>query len=368
MVARDLDHEVLTLRRRLAALLKEAVHNEKLLKKTQQRELELLKAGELPKLFEVICDRLPVSYGLEIVTLVLFDPDHEIRHLLLGSKIKLELYPNVLFLDESVELLQLFTEAPQPWLGAYSAQRHRAYFKRSGVIKSIALIPLWQQKRLMGCIGFGSHNEQRFTRDLGTEFLAHLGVIASFAVENAVNRARLVQSGMTDFLTGWHNRRYLHERLLEELARAQRTHTTLACVLLDLDHFKTINDTYGHLVGDLALQEAAERINQQIRGSDAAARFGGDEFVVIARAVSEAQVKALAERMREAVHAKPLQLASGETHQLSVSVGVALMTSFKSAGGDNKVVADQLVAAADVALYRAKQNGRNCVAMTLCQA
>lgn len=367
MAARDLEAEVLRLRRRIAALMDEAVTNERLLKKTQQRELELLKAGELPQLFEVICGRLAVSYGLEVVTLVLWDPNHEVRHLLLGAQIKLEQFPRVIFVDDMAQLLPLFQPEKQPVLGRYRAEVHRSLLKVSATttVRSVALIPLWQQDQLRGCMCFGSQDEHRFHHHLGTDFLSHLGVIAAFAIDNAINRARLVRSGLTDFLTGWHNRRYLHERLKEELSRAQRGHAGVACVLLDLDHFKTINDTYGHLIGDMALRAAADRINQQIRGSDAAARFGGDEFVVLAPAVSQEQATALAERMRQAVCETPLELPDGVQHQITVSVGVAIM-QMGDTKADVKSAAEQLLAEADAALYRAKQKGRNRVEVTVC--
>ncbi len=365
MAARDLEAEVLRLRRRIAALMDEAATNERLLKKTQHRELELLKASDLPQLFDVICNRLAISYGLEAVTLVLWDPNHEIRHLLLGAQIRLEDHPRVMFVDEIDGLAQRFMPKRQPLLGPYRSEQHRGLFKDAVNVRSVALIPLWQQEQLRGCLCFGSHDEHRFVRHLATDFLAHIGVITSFALDNGINRARLVRSGLTDFLTGWHNRRYLHERLKEELSRAQRAHTTMACVLLDLDHFKTINDTYGHLVGDMALQAAADRINHQIRGSDAAARFGGDEFVVLARDISAEQVTVLAERMRSAVAEAPLQLPDGSQHHLSVSVGVALM-QMSDAKMDIKSAAEQLLAEADAALYRAKQAGRNRVDISYC--
>ena len=152
---------------------------------------------------------------------------------------------------------------------------------------------------------FWQHDPSRFSRHLGTEFLAHLGVIASFAIENAVNRARLVRSGLTDFLTGWHNRRYLHVRMKEELVRAQRQREGLVCLLIDVDRFKHINDTYGHLAGDMALREAAQRVDTQIRGSDAAARFGGDEFVILAPGLNAEQALTLGERIRTAVARRP---------------------------------------------------------------
>ena len=127
---------------------------------------------------------------------------------------------------------------------------------------------------------FGSRDATRFTRHHGTDFLAHLGAVAAVCIENAVNRARLLRAGITDFLTGWHNRRYLQQRLKEELARAQRRGGTIACLMIDIDKFKSINDGYGHLAGDNALKEVAQRIEAQIRNMDTAARFGGDELAI----------------------------------------------------------------------------------------
>ncbi len=360
----DREAEVLRLRRRISALMDEAGNNERLLKKTQQRELELLKTQDLPQLFNVICNQLAVSFGLPRVTLVLGDANHEIRHLLLGAKVSLKEHPRVVFLERMDELHALFHAQPQPWLGRYVAARHQSLFKDAGDTQSVALIPLWQQQQLLGCICFGSPDERRFTRQLATDFLAHLGVTASFALENTMNRARLVLSGMTDFLTGWHNRRYLQERLKEELARAGRSHGSVACIVLDLDHFKHINDTHGHLAGDLALREAAERIKHQVRDSDTAARFGGDEFVVLAPAITAEQALHLAERMRQAVIAQPLQLTEGVQHQFTVSVGVAVLTVTAIRHDEIDALAERLFASADAALYRAKQRGRNCVELS----
>jgi diguanylate cyclase (GGDEF)-like protein len=227
-------------------------------------------------------------------------------------------------------------------------------------LRSVALIPLRRQDRLQGSLNLGSADEKRFSRALATDFMAHLGVIAAFAVENAVNRARLVRSGLTDFLTGWHNRRYLNARLKEELARAQRQGGVLTCLVIDLDRFKLINDQHGHLVGDMALREAAQRVDAQIRGSDAAARFGGDEFVVLAPGVTPEQAAALAERIRVAVSDAPLVVSGDVNVAMTVSIGVAGVTVERSEQ-DLKGVAERLLSAADAALYRAKQLGRNRV-------
>lgn len=360
MTARDLEAEIRELRSRIATLVEEAATNERLLKRSQERELDLLKAENLPQLFQTVCHGLKESYGLQAVTLVLVDPQHEIRHLLVAEHVRLEDFPEVLLADSLAGMAPQFNAFHRPWLGPYMGCDHQLLFPGMADLKSVALIPLRRQDRLQGSLNFGSLDDRRFSRHLATDFLAHLGVIASFAIENAVNRARLVRSGLTDFLTGWHNRRYLNARLKEELARAQRQGTSLTCLLIDLDRFKQINDKYGHLAGDLALREAAQRVDAQIRSSDAAARFGGDEFVVLAPGITPEQAASLAERIRSAVSETPLEIQADVTLSITVSIGVAGLT-LSRADTDLKAAAERLLADADSALYRAKQHGRNRV-------
>ncbi len=205
-----------------------------------------------------------------------------------------------------------------------------------------------------------SRDPARFTRHHGTDFLAHLGAVAAVCIENAVNRARLLRAGITDFLTGWHNRRYLQQRMKEELARAQRRGATIACLMIDIDRFKGINDGYGHLAGDIALKEIAQRIESKIRSMDTAARFGGDELAVLLPESSATEAAKLGERIRECIAADPVHLTAEIERTLTVSVGVAAVAPGRHEA-DLKAVADRLIADADAALYRAKAMGRNRV-------
>jgi two-component system, cell cycle response regulator len=358
--SRDFEAETRELRARIASLVEEAAANERLLRRNQERELELLKAENLAQLFETICQGLPTSYGLDAVTLVLTDSQHEIRHLLIAEQLQVEAFPRVIFADSMDEIAPQFVSFHKPWLGPYMGCDHQLIFPKVEGLKSIALIPLRRHDRLHGSLNFGSSDEKRFSRHLATDFLAHLGVIAAFAVENTINRARLVRSGLTDFLTGWHNRRYLNARLKEELSLTQRQGTNLVCFVIDLDHFKRINDQYGHLAGDAALRAAAQRVDTHIRGSDAAARFGGDEFVVLAPGIGSAQAAVLAERIREAVCGTPIEVAPDARVTLTVSIGVAEIIVARQ-DTDLQAAAERLLTAADSALYKAKQLGRNRV-------
>ena len=233
-------------------------------------------------------------------------------------------------------------------------------FREASILKSAALIPLPRKDHATGALCLGSSEATRFTRHHATDFLAHLGAVAAVCVENAVNRARLLRAGITDFLTGWHNRRYLQQRLKEELARAQRRAGTIACLMIDIDKFKSVNDGYGHLAGDKLLKEVAQRVDTQIRSMDTAARFGGDELAILLPEASAIEAARLAERIREVIAAQPFALTGEIKRHLTVSVGVASVSPGRHET-DLKPVAERLLADADAALYRAKALGRNRV-------
>jgi diguanylate cyclase (GGDEF)-like protein len=222
------------------------------------------------------------------------------------------------------------------------------------------MIPLKHRRKLIGSINLCSADGHRFTRDHASDFLAHLGVIASFCVENTVNRARLLRSGFTDVLTGWNNRRYLSIRLTEELARARRDQTSIVCLMLDIDHFKRVNDTWGHAAGDAVLREMALRIESQVRASDVAARFGGEEFIVLLPNTESASAKLLAERIRSAVSRTPFDLLADISVAITVSIGISEVFPGPE-DADLKTLGDSLIARADVALYAAKSAGRDRV-------
>jgi two-component system cell cycle response regulator len=248
----------------------------------------------------------------------------------------------------------------KPWLGPFVGADHHLLFPGTANLKSAALVPLPRKDRATGALCFGSRDPTRFTRHHGTDFLAHLGAVAAVCLENAVNRTRLLRAGITDFLTGWHNRRYLQQRLKEELARAQRRTGTIACLMIDIDRFKGVNDGYGHLAGDNALKEIAHRVDGQIRSMDTAARFGGDELAVLMPDATAAEAATLAERIREVIAAAPFALNAHIERSLTVSVGVAAVAPGRHET-DMKALADRLLADADAALYRAKALGRNRV-------
>lgn len=356
----ELLDEIDELKLELRAVKEQVATNEEKHHRSQQRELGLLKARDLGQLFNEMIAGLRDSYQLEYISVVLCDPDHDIRHLLAAGGSPAENIDGLFLVDALSGMAPQYVALRSPWLGPFAACDHQMLFPGAPAVQSVALIPLMHHGNLMGSINFGSASADRFTTAHASDFLAHLGVIASFCVENTVNRARLLRSGFTDALTGWHNRRYLQVRLKEELARARRDRTGLVCLMLDLDHFKRVNDTWGHLAGDAVLQEVAHRIDAQVRASDVAARYGGEEFIVL---MPEADVQAglkLAERIRSAVSSEPVALGNGETVTITVSVGIASV-DVEPGQDELKSIGESLIARADVALYSAKSSGRDRV-------
>ncbi len=161
---------------------------------------------------------------------------------------------------------------------------------------------------------------------------------------------QLVQIATHDELTNLYNFRYFEERLIQEIDRAARYHRPLSLLMGDLDHFKAINDTYGHPVGNEVLQVVASTIRALLRAGDVAARYGGEEISVILTETTEHEARLVAEKLRSAVAA----LIQPDLPAVTLSFGVA-----QAAFDDAEGIA--LVLAADAALYAAKQAGRNCV-------
>jgi two-component system, cell cycle response regulator len=169
-------------------------------------------------------------------------------------------------------------------------------------------------------------------------------------------RNALAHQALHDPLTGVYNRRAIDTVLCQELARAQRENVGLAIGMCDIDHFKQVNDTHGHTVGDEALCAFVHRLTGHLREYDHLGRWGGEEFLVIAPGITENSSAGLYERLRAAVADNPIPTKAGSL-PITVSIGVAVWSG--------KETVDELLSAADSALYQAKQRGRNCVSSCL---
>ncbi|MDB5585889.1 MAG: PleD family two-component system response regulator [Devosia sp.] len=175
-----------------------------------------------------------------------------------------------------------------------------------------------------------------------------------YALELRQSVSNTMALAVTDDMTGLYNRRYFDRHLGVMLGKAQAQERDMAVMLLDIDHFKSVNDTHGHDIGDAVLKEFSLRLKRNIRGVDLACRFGGEEFVVLMPDTDFGQAEAVAERVREAVADRGFEVGTARPLTVTVSVGVTLQESLAD-------TPETLIKRADVALYRAKREGRNRV-------
>jgi diguanylate cyclase (GGDEF)-like protein len=353
--------ENLQLHSQLKTLLEQAHRNQQIMQRYQEFDLRFIGANTFQELIDSVFDTLTESSELDVVTLALIDPDAEIRRILTDLRIDTSDYPNLLFVEQQNGVDQAAHPARKPALGPYNTMQHRRLFPDSVLQPaSVAILPLIRRNMLIGWLSLGSLDPARFTSSMASDFLQHRASIVAICVENVINNERLQHIGLTDPLTGVNNRRYIERRLQEEVGRTRRHGYALSGMYIDLDHFKSVNDRYGHQGGDEVLREVAARIKEELRLSDALGRFGGEEFVVLLVDAKQDAALAVAERIRASVANQPLLLTSGETLNVTVSIGVATLNAVERKDAI-EVSAQQLLARADQALYQAKQIGRNRV-------
>lgn len=362
----DLAMENQMLRSRMAYLLEQAERNHDIMCRHQAFDLEIVGAGTFPDLIGTIFRTLPVISELDSVTLSLLDEGDDIVTVMEKLGVDFADFPALIFVHQEAALG--FAGAagmpPRPQLGPFEAARHGAVFpvaaratgRAPGPLRSIALVPLLRNRRLIGSLNLGSVDAERFTAALGTDFIEHMASIISICLENVISNEMLKYIGLTDSLTGVYNRRYLDRRLPEEIARARRQRYHIAFMYIDIDHFKRVNDSVGHQGGDEVLREVAVRIKRELRLSDALARYGGEEFVVLLINADLDSAVLVAERIRLGIAERPFALAGAIEIGVTVSIGVAVLDD---ADSPIETAAQQWVARADAALYQAKDGGRN---------
>jgi two-component system, cell cycle response regulator len=173
------------------------------------------------------------------------------------------------------------------------------------------------------------------------------------SVAEAHMRAEAAQEqSMIDALTGLYNRHGLQRSLLSEASMAQRHHRPLSCLMIDLDYFKKINDTYGHIIGDITIKQFATILTENLRRSDVICRYGGEEFLILLPETDTKRALLIAEKIRTVTASK--LFGDGETSfSVTLSIGIAQLQENESG--------DDMVSRADAALYQAKNRGRNCI-------
>ena len=354
-------NELRLVRTQLNELLIEANHNQEILYRHQELDLKLIGSHSFRELIDHILNTLSDTCRLNQVTLCLLDQHDELKTMLADLKIDSLEFSRLAFVATNTELYQQVAPLKTAILGKYQEHLHGELFEScSEKPQCVAIIPLIRQSKLLGCLNLGSMDLDRFTDDMGTDFIDRLGSIISICLENVINSERLTLISLTDALTKVNNRRYVEMRMLEEIGRARRQQYSIACMYLDIDFFKKINDTYGHQSGDDVLKEVAKRIKAELRLSDTLGRFGGEEFVVLLVNTNHLNAVLVAERIRRSIAEKPFLLTTSGVCNVTISIGITTLVEDLNQG-DIDDTARALLQQADNALYEAKEQGRNRV-------
>jgi len=255
----------------------------------------------------------------------------------------------LLTVDEESDLLKTCQTPMVPGDPSPAQERLSRLFETELEFKGAEMVALEIRDHLIGLLVY-----EKAPTLLNQEILIIFSRQAALTIENARLFAKVEEMAIRDTLTGLYNRRYFHQILDYELNRAKRYHQSLSLIFIDLDHFKEINDQFGHSVGDQFLKQIAQKLSSLFRTTDLVARYAGDEFVAILPATAGEGAMILAKRIQEALGNYQI-MVRGRTLQVSVSIGVDTYESAEGIGGVT------LIDRADKAMYEAKAHGRNCV-------
>ncbi len=222
-------------------------------------------------------------------------------------------------------------------------------FAHKGV-RSVLALPLFHESRLKGILTSLSQERDAFSPQQ-IELLKILVNQVSVNISNVLLHEEIKMMAFTDGLTGLINHRHFQERLSDEFRRSMRFNDPLSLILIDIDHFKKVNDTYGHPVGDVVLRGVAETIREGVREIDLPARYGGEEFAVMVVKAEARSARRIAERVRKSVKDREFDV-DGHRFRVTTSLGIASYPS-------DALRKDQLIERADRALYAAKEQGRD---------
>ena len=357
----DITTDLCVLQSHLDGMLDRVQENSLTLKRFQVFEMKLLNLDSLPAMIDHMLNETKSFFDLDAVSFCLIDEKGDIARFLNEDSYDYQSKDGLLLLEDKELLKSTFGLSSRPFLGAYK-QASCAGFFPDFVRKpaSVAIIPLSRRGKYFGSLNLGSYTSNRFINNMATDFIEHMVSVVSICLENNLNYEMLRRTSHIDTLTGVNNRRFLEQRIGEEIDRSQRNDDPLSCLFLDIDYFKAINDTYGHQAGDQVLALVAGMIKKQLRSNDVLARYGGEEFVALLSTIDEAKAGDIAERIRKSI--KDLSVPfNNDVLKVTISIGLATYKPCSMSKVSTSEIAAQLIQSSDTALYSAKKNGRNRV-------
>ena len=357
----DLTTDLYVLQSHLDGMLDRVQQNSLTLKRMQRFEMRLLALHALTEMIEFILGETKTLLDLDVISLSLIDTKQEISGYLASTNYNHRNTEGLLLSNEEHKPSNGFGFQSRPFLGVYQAENCEKLFPDARQKPaSVAIAPLMRRDRYLGSLNLGSYQSNRFVHNMATDFIEHIASVISICLENSINYETMRRTSLADPLTGVNNRRFLEQRIEEELDRCQRTRDPLSCLFLDIDFFKRINDGYGHQAGDQVLAEVAGCIKKQLRSNDVLARYGGEEFVALLSQSDERIANDIAERIRLSI-ADLQPVFADQVIPVTISIGSATYQPCQTIKLPVTQIAGLLIQASDTALYKAKHNGRNCV-------
>lgn len=347
-------------------LFQKAVQNEEILRRFQQFELQLLDLASFSNLLDMLLINTLDYFQLDRVELLLYDPQGILDGLLTDE---LRALPGLKLTQRLSDIQCLYSSTPQVRLISTSEQALPVFKQEE--LRSVAMLPLCRQGVLVGSLHFGARGHQRFTTDKSTDFISHLASIIAVCLENVVNQERLHRLSMYDMLTQVKNRRAFHRALDEEVSRAARSGDPLSVLFVDLDHFKQINDSYGHPLGDKVLKVVAQLMDGLLRKTDHVCRYGGEEFALVLPNCGQQRAVEVAERIRcqvseleivDDTKGESIPEADRALIKVTLSIGVCCwLPEAELISSAEPEIVKALIATSDKGVYQSKAAGRNCV-------
>ncbi len=326
--------------------------NEALLKKFFAVEKKILSILSFKDLFEVLLTEIKEQFNIPFVWISLIKNSDILRLMDSMDSLNDSVKSNINIIDNNI-FFALVGKQTEPILANQDLKPYFQLFpeNKNYLIKSMSIAPITMDGEIIGSLNQGDASDSRFHPDMDTFLLEQLAAKVSLCLSNVTAHEKLEFLAYHDPLTGLLNRRVMETALKREVSRARRYEMPLSVVFMDLDYFKTVNDTYGHETGDKLLVHLAQNLEKKSRETDIVARFAGDEFVIILPETDSDQAEALMNRIKQ--HLEQTPLMEGETAiPVSTSFGIASMDDI----GPDEEATSILLKKADERLYLKKES------------
>jgi len=356
MNIRALQQENLRLNKMLNTAINEAKLNEQVLQRFIDIEVKMLGSSKLDDLITLLVKDFKQDFKLSVVTLILFDKDELVSPLL--HTLPAQIADHLNLINDTKVLSDLY---PQKTLRAGELDRDlkKQLFPNNPFVLSCVLLPLINKGQIIGSLHLGARDLNRYHSEYRYDYLERLASLLAVCIENCVIQENLAYLSSTDTLTKLYNRHSFDLEINRALQRASRHKQHLSLLFLDIDHFKRVNDNYGHTGGDAVLKSFAKILKQQIRNTDFSARFGGEEFAILLPDCDSHQAEQIANNLREKIAEHPFDTnGHGDIH-ITTSIGISSYFFDKPSSQDFSELSHLLLKNSDEALYHAKQTGRN---------